>query len=622
METLAFLVFILLLIIYGTKRISAESKKRIISEQKHEASIIEIDHLNKRLIKILKVSDSQHKAFIEANEKLEILKVKAEDALAVKSDFLAKMSHEIRTPMNGILGMLYLINKETLNKTDANYIKKAEGAANSLLSIINDILDFSKIEANKLEIKNSEFNLNELINDVMGIMSIKAQENKLELLTYYDKDIPINIISDKLRISQILTNLISNGIKFTQEGEILVSTKLVNTDKNRATLMFCIKDSGMGISKCNQKKLFSEFMQVDNSQTRSFEGTGLGLVISKKLSELLEGKIWIDDSKEDIGSTFCFTIKVDIPKNQQKKEYKFIKEIASLDVLVADDNSLANEVLSKMLKSFNFNVQSVNNGKDAYEHMIKNKYDLVFLDYKMPDMDGLQVFQKVKEKLGILTPKTIMVTAYSQEVVDKHLEYDGINGYLSKPILPSTLYDKIIEVVSNNEIVKVETKLTFSDNLSLNGIKVLLVEDNKLNQEFAKLMLENKGLKVEIAVDGIDALQKIKSKFYDIVLMDIQMPLMDGIEATKKIREFEDDYFKNIPIIALSANALVGDKEKSLVAGMNEHITKPINPKKLFDTIKTFLNIDEDLTDEKFIKGNIEYNYISKLPKSIKDIKN
>ena len=621
METIAFLVFILLLIAYGSKKISNEYKKRIIAQKELESSINQINKLTKRVDKILKVSDTQHKALMNANENLEILKIKAEDAVEIKSDFLAKMSHEIRTPMNAILGMLYLINKTNLTKDDANYIKKAEGAANSLLIIINDILDFSKIEANKLEIKNSEFNINELINDVMSIMSIKAQENKLELLTYFDKELPINIISDKLRISQILTNLISNGIKFTKDGEILVSAKLVNRDKNNITLMFCIKDSGIGISKINQEKLFSEFTQVDNSQTRSFEGTGLGLAICKKLSAMLGGKIWIDDSKEGVGSTFCFTVKVEVTNKQKKKEYKFIKEISDLNVLVVDDNVMANEILSKMLKSFNYNVQSVNNGKDAYNYMINNKYDLVFLDYKMPNMDGLQVYQKVKESMGDKAPKTIMVTAYSQEVVDKHLEFNGINGFLSKPISPSTLYDKIVEVISHKEILKIEAKTESSDTLSLNGIKVLLVEDNKLNQEFATLMLEHNGLVVEIAVDGIDALQKIKSKFYDIVLMDIQMPLMDGIEATKHIRDFEDDYFKNIPIIALSANALVGDRDKSLKAGMNEHITKPINPKKLFKTMKTFLKIEDDLSKDISVKNQNEYKYINQLPISIFDIK-
>ncbi|MEA3370620.1 MAG: response regulator [Campylobacterota bacterium] len=621
METIAFLIFILLLIAYGSRKFSIERKKRVLAQKELSNSISEVNKITKRLNKILKISDSQQKSLVDANENLEALKIKAEEAVDIKSDFLAKMSHEIRTPMNAILGMLYLINKSNLSKDDANYIKKAEGAANSLLVIINDILDFSKIEANKLEIKNSEFNINDLINDVMDIMSIKAQENKLELLTYYDKELPLNIISDKLRVSQILTNLISNGIKFTKEGEILVSTKLVNKDKNSATLMFCIKDSGIGISKSNQSKLFSEFTQVDNSQTRSFEGTGLGLAICEKLSIMLGGKVWIDDSKEGIGSTFCFTIKVKISNNQQKKEYKFIKETSNLNILVVDDNSMANEVLSKMLKSFNYNIQSVDNGKDAFEHMLKNRYDLVFLDYKMPNMDGLEVYQKVKEKLGDLTPKTIMVTAYSQEVLDKHLEYNGINGFLSKPISPSFLYDKIVEVISHKDISKIDAETKSCDNSNLKGIKVLLVEDNKLNQEFASLMLQNNGLIVEIASDGIEALQKIKSKFYDIVLMDIQMPLMDGIEATKHIREFEDDYFKDIPIIALSANALVGDRDKSLKAGMNEHITKPINPKKLFKTMKKFLNLKDDLSNETSTTNQTNYKYINQLPNSIFEIK-
>ena len=535
---------------------------------------------------------------IETQKALKKETKKAQSAVNAKSDFLAKMSHEIRTPMNAILGMLYLIEKTTLDSTQNNYIKKANGAANLLLGIINDILDFSKIEANMLQLKIEEININKLIFDTMSVMSVKASQKELELLASYDKDIPINILSDKLRVSQILNNLISNAIKFTPSGEILVSTKLININKNKATLLFCIKDSGIGIEKKSQDKLFSEFTQADNSITRNFGGTGLGLAISKKLCNMLEGDIWIEESKEGIGTTICFTIKVEISQNKIENKFIFPNKLLNLNILIIDDNKTAIEVLTSMLESFNYTVHSANSGIDALELIKTHRYDLVFLDYKMPHLDGLQTYSKIKEILGEDVPKTILVTAYLEDIVNNKIANTGIQGYLTKPISPSTLYDKIIEVFSNKIAIQSNNKEDLLNTKNLNGIKVLLVEDNLLNQEFAKIMLENNGLIVEIAQDGIDALQKIKTKGFDVVLMDIQMPHMDGLEATKHIREFHDDYFKKIPIIALSANAMAEDREKSLNVGMDEHISKPIDPEKLFDVLGKFVDIQYPTNNE------------------------
>ncbi len=551
----------------------------------------------------------------ELDKKLIIAQKDAHNANRAKSDFLAKMSHEIRTPMNAVLGMLYLVQQTKLTSSQENYINKASNAANSLLGIINDILDFSKIEANKLEIKKSEFNINQLISESLSVMGFNASKNELELLSYCDREIPSNLISDKLRINQILTNLISNAIKFTLQGEILVSVKLLKQVNDNVTLLFCIKDSGIGISSENQKKLFTEFSQVDNSQTRSFQGTGLGLAISAKLANLLGGEIWIEESIENVGSTFCFTIEAQVSKNQPKNEFNFTNNLENLKVLIVDDNSLAIEVLTYMLESFHYNVDSSKSGYEAIKKVSNKNYDLIFLDYKMPELNGIETYVKIKELKKDATPKTIMVTAYTHDIVHEELEKLGIDGYLSKPISSSTLFDKITEVFNGNNIhnedkQKIDTQV-FKD------INILLVEDNPLNQEFASIMLQNKGCNVRIANDGIEALQIIKNKNFDAILMDIQMPNMDGIEATKKIRAMDDDYFKKVPIIALSANALLGDKEKSISAGMNDHITKPINPDLLFKTLGDILSIKLINTSN---KNQIKTKYVHKLDKQLFNI--
>jgi len=551
---------------------------------------------------------------VQVLKELEIAQKEAIKANNTKSDFLAKMSHEIRTPMNAVLGMLYLLEKSTLSLTQENYIKKANNAANSLLGVINDILDFSKIEANKLEIKYSEFNIHSLINDTMSVMSVKAQEHELELLTYYDNDVPMIVISDKLRVSQILNNLISNAIKFTKKGEILISTRLINKSKTTTTLMFSVKDSGIGISKDNQKKLFQEFSQVDESATRSFHGTGLGLAISKKLSSLLGGKIWIENSQEGIGTTVCFTIKVQTQTSKQDKNLILPKTMSHLNVLVVDDNILASKVLRNMLESFHCNVDHVYNGLEAIQEVQKKNFDMIFLDYKMPGLNGIETYKRYKKILKNNTPKTLMVTAYSQEILEKEIEKYGIIGYLTKPISPSTLYNSIINSLNNTIITK--EKYTKEEYRTLKGINILLAEDNNINQEFAVALLESNGINVEIANNGLEVLEKIKTKEFNLILMDIQMPKMDGLQATKCIRKIEDDYFKKIPIIALSANALVGDKEKSIEAGMNEHITKPINPKLLFDTLKIFIDEIKPIKEVQ----NIGYPSYTKLDSELFDV--
>ncbi|MGB5866658.1 MAG: transporter substrate-binding domain-containing protein [Arcobacteraceae bacterium] len=618
-KTIAFFLFIIAVILYWNRKLNREIEERIKIEKQLNISFEKLELSNKRIKNIMKISDTQAKSLIITNEKLKLLQEEATKANGAKSEFLAKMSHEIRTPMNAVIGMLYLLEKTEVNAIQENYIKKASYAANSLLGIINDILDFSKIEAGKLDITHADFEFNDMIMNVLSVMSFQAEQKELELLAYYDPMIPSFIVSDRLRIEQILTNLLSNAVKFTNKGEILISTKLIKQSKANIEIMFCVKDNGIGISKSSQEKLFQEFTQVDDSATRSFHGTGLGLAICKKLSNLLGGDIWIEESKELVGSTFCFTIKCTKSNQKKEKKHKNIK-IQNLKCLVVDDSSSAVEVLTAMLHSFNYDVKSASCGKDAIA-MIKNElFDIVFLDYQMDGLNGIETYEIVKNDLQKNNTKTIMVSSYSKEIVNKNIHLLGIDGYLGKPISPSLLYDKIYEIQNTTDI---QIKPFYTKELVkyFGGVKVLLVEDNPLNQEFAMQILKDRGFIVEIASDGIEALAKIKNKTYDIILMDIQMPHMDGLEATKHIRSMNTEYCKNIPIIALSANALLGDKEKSIEAGMNNHINKPINPQELFDVLALYVHSEEKVLHNDEIQQNDDYD-LEQLDLRIFDVEN
>ncbi|MEA3289491.1 MAG: transporter substrate-binding domain-containing protein [Campylobacterota bacterium] len=559
-----------------------------------KGSIVERGNLGEHLRMVGTVSDITSKKLYE--EELTKAKDDAEAATQAKSMFLARMSHEIRTPMNAVLGMLYLTKKTSLTPIQDNYISKANNAAQSLLHVINDILDFSKIEAGKLSIESIEFDFNEMLSRIGSMMNFKAEEKGIELLIKYDPLIPKYLISDPARIEQILINLVGNAIKFTTRGEIIISPKFVKKVDDQISLEFCVKDSGIGISSEDQSKLFKDFSQVDESTTRRFGGSGLGLAISKKLSNLLGGKIWLESSSKSEGSVFCFSIKCQEAKIITKKPVIFPETLQKLKILIVDDNKVACEILSQMLDSLKLHSDIVSSGEEVLTSILKDKnsYDLIFMDYKMPGLNGVDTYRRIKEELGEKTPKTIMVTAYSKDEVIESFTKVGIESFLTKPVHPSLLFDTILHIMGKDKLIQKKGKYDDISNVSIENIrgsKILLVEDNEVNQEFAIMLLESNGMIVEVANDGLAAIEMIRSQKYDMVLMDIQMPNMDGLEATKHIRDMDDEYFKTVPIVALSAHAMSGDHEKSIDAGMNDHITKPIDPDKLFETMIKYIEI-------------------------------
>ncbi|MGL1936550.1 MAG: response regulator [Fibrobacterales bacterium] len=543
----------------------------------------------------------------EMEEQLRISKDHAEQATQAKSDFLANMSHEIRTPMNAVMGLNHLLSKTGLTDKQGDYVYKIGESAQNLLGIINDILDFSKIEAGKLDIEEVEFELNSVIDNLSNMISLKAQEKGIELIFSVEPDIPPVLVGDPLRLGQILLNLANNALKFTESGEIKIEITVEEKNDDHTKLGFAITDTGIGMTEEQQGKLFQAFSQADSSTTRKFGGTGLGLSISKRLSEMMGGEIGVT-SKEGEGSRFFFNAVLKYNDSPIEQKYIIPDGIVGMKVLVVDDNDSALRVMEAYLNDFSIDTSCVSDGAQALDLISQmnndeeTAYRVIFLDWKMPRMDGIEVARRVKEMELLVQPKIVLITSYGREEIKQQSDSLKLDSFLLKPVGQSLIYDTLLQVFNFADLrpKSLRTTKVNPEIEKIRGASILLVEDNEINQQVAQELLEAEGLLVTIADSGQKALDILEvEQGIQLILMDLQMPGMDGFEATIQIRKL---YGESMPILAMTADAMSGVEEEVLAVGMNGYITKPIDVAVLFDNLLTYVD-PNDISEDKRSQG-------------------
>jgi signal transduction histidine kinase/CheY-like chemotaxis protein len=550
------------------------------------------------LLELLLENSVLYARLVEANrhehenaQRLLAARNEAQAATRAKAMFLANMSHEIRTPLNAIIGMSYLALKTELNERQRDYLNKLQQSGQHLLAVVNDILDYSKIEAGGLTIEQTEFELDALLDNVATLIAGKAGAKGLELIYDIDSELPRHVlIGDSLRIGQILINYGNNAVKFTEQGEVAIMARCIERTGDQALVRFAVRDTGIGLSADQIQRLFHSFEQADVSTTRRYGGTGLGLAISKKLAELMGGEVGVE-SEPGKGSTFWFTVRLGIGK-PVRKAYQPQPDMRGRRVLVVDDSANARAIMCDMLREMSFEVEAVASGQEALAavrgaHMLGHPFDAVLLDWRMPDMDGIETARHIRE-LDVTPPHVAIITAYGREELFARTAELGIDMVLVKPVGSSALFDALIRILGGRTDAPAATDsaspLQAPPALAaIRGASILLAEDNALNQQVASELLADAGMSVDIACTGREAVAMAQRKAYDLVLLDMHMPEMDGLEASRTLRAMPQ--FSALPIVAMTANVMQADRDQCMAAGMNDFIGKPIEPEALWQVL-------------------------------------